>query len=189
MKHSSFSRVLCVAASAFVLAGCGPRREPLPVYGQVPDFKLTAQNGRIFDAASLRGKPWVANFIFTRCTGPCPRNSYMMSKLQAALGKNRDVQLVSFSVDAEYDTPAVLAEYATRYHAEPDRWYFLTGNQDLIDSLNRDAFHLSGGGTDHSTRWVLVDAEGRIRAYYRTGDELPVPQVLEDLKRLGGERS
>src|SRR5436190_24132941 len=45
----------------------------LPVYSQISDFVLTNQNGQAVTLATLRGHVWIANVIFTRCPGPCPR--------------------------------------------------------------------------------------------------------------------
>lgn len=173
-----------------LLAGCA-KGPPLPVYGQVPRFQLTAQDGRAFDRASLDGRIWVADFIFTTCPGPCPLMSRKMQKLQGALRGNPDVRLVSFTVDPQRDTPEVLAEYARRYQADPARWFFLTGDQARLHSLGRDAFklHNTDGTLVHSTRFVLLDGRGRIRAYYNTQEEDPVARVLADIGRLRGEKS
>jgi len=172
------------------LTGCA-RWPELPVYGQVPAFELTDQAGRTFDRTALDGRIWVADFIFTTCTGPCPRMSSLMRQLQSAAAGVPDVRLVSFSVDPERDTPPVLAEYAQRYHAQDGRWFFLTGARQTLDTLDRDAFKLGNvdGTLNHSTRLVLVDRHGRIRGYYGTSDESPVTAVLRDIRRLVAEKS
>lgn len=124
---------------ALFLAACG-QKPPLPIYGQVPAFVLTAQSGRPFARNALDGQVWVADFIYTTCTGPCPLMSMKMRRIQKA---NPDVRLVSFTVDPEHDTPPVLAAYAKRYQADPNRWYFLTGSRQELNALARDAFKLS----------------------------------------------
>ena len=96
--------------------------------------------------------------------------------------------LLSFSVDPEHDTPAALATYAARYHAQQN-WYFLTGAKDTLQMLSRDAFKLSDLGITHSTRFVLVDQKGRVRGYYGTADEDPVQNLLADVRRLRNEKS
>ena len=96
----------------------------LPVLAPVPDFSLTGQNGQAVSRTDLRGLVWVADFVFTSCTGPCPELTLRMRSLQKSLRKaGPGVKLVSFSLDPETDTPAVLTRYAERYHADPDRWY------------------------------------------------------------------
>ncbi len=172
------------------LAACS-RPHPLPVYGQVPDFQLTAQTGQPFSRKALDGRIWVADFIYTTCPGPCPLMSSKMRRVQASVEGIPDLTLVSFSVDPKHDTPQVLAEYARRYHAEPGRWYFLTGARDTLQMLSRDAFKLSevDASLTHSTRFVLVDRQGRIWGYYGTMDDSAVSKLIADIRRLEKERS
>src|SRR3989441_8540501 len=101
------------------------RQRTVSLYGTVPGFQLTNQNGQPFGSAQLSGKIWIADFIYTTCPGPCPMISSRMSELQKPLEKT-DVHLVSFSVDPEKDTPEVLRGYAEMLRAEPKRWDFLT---------------------------------------------------------------
>ncbi len=91
----------------------------------VPDFTFIERSSREVKSQELAGKVWVADFVYTSCGGFCPVMTEKMRKLQDMLPK--DIRLVSFSVDPDTDTPAVLAEYAKRYGADPDRWLFLTG--------------------------------------------------------------
>ena len=145
-------------------------------YGSVPDFTLMERNGRSVDLAQLRGKIWIADFIYTTCTDTCPLQTAMMAKLQQEYAGKPEVQFVSFTVDPERDTPQVLARYADKHQADPLRWYFLTGQRDRIIRLIQQGFHLAvasapvdadqGGMIPHSPRFVLVDKEARIRGYY-----------------------
>ena len=139
------------------------KQPPLPVFGQIPGFELIDETGRPFDGKSLEGKVWVADFIFTTCSGPCPRMSSLMRQVQQASSAMPDVKLVSFTVDPERDTPAALAQYAARYHAQPERWHFLTGPREALDRLTRDAFKLGNvdGQLVHSTRLVLLIGQGQ----------------------------
>jgi protein SCO1/2 len=173
------------------LAGCGAPREPLPIYGQVPEFTLTAHDGREFDSRSLHGRVWVADFIFTTCTGPCPRMSSQMRQAQGAVAQWPDVKLVSFTVDPARDTPEVLAAYAKRYQAEPDRWYFLTGARETLHHLKREAFKLGSvdGSLDHSTRLVLIDRRSRVRGYYLTSESEAIPRLVADIAQARKEPS
>ncbi|HEY0369411.1 MAG TPA: SCO family protein [Chthoniobacterales bacterium] len=141
-------------------------------YGTVPEFRLTNQDGQPFGSAELKGKIWIADFIFTSCPGPCPLISSRMAETQKPLDKS-DVHLVSFTVDPETDTPAVLKQYAQHLNAREGRWDFLTGPRDAIYNLIFKGFKLavapSGdeeGVPVHSTRAVLVDRAGKIRGYY-----------------------
>ncbi|MBV9082897.1 MAG: SCO family protein, partial [Acidobacteriaceae bacterium] len=69
---------------------------------------MTDSAGRPFDSKELAGKVWVADFIYTSCPGPCPRMTSEMHKLDQQLKADRDVVLVSISVDPDHDTPQVL---------------------------------------------------------------------------------
>src|ERR1700730_13661971 len=100
-----------------VLTGCLRMPDPLPVLGEIPPFSLTSEANRPFGRESLDGKVWVADFIFTSCSGPCPRLSSLMHQVQQSITGMPDVRLVSFTVDPKRDTPAVLTEYAARFHA------------------------------------------------------------------------
>lgn len=170
-------------------SGCSSR--PLPVYGSVPDFHLISQTGVSFDRHSLDGKIWVADFIFTNCMSSCPRMSSHMTRLQSLVAEYPDVRLVSFSVDPQRDTPEVLAGYAKRYRAQPGLWFFLTGDQKTLDALDRRSFMLGNvdGSLEHSTRFVLVDRQGRIRGYYGAAQDDPTPSLLVDIRRLEREHS
>lgn len=183
-------RIICGLLFPLMFAGC-TTLPPMRVYGRVPAFQLISQTGQPFDRRSLDGKIWVADFIFTHCSGPCPRMSAQMRRVQTAVTGLPDVRLVSFSVDPERDTPTVLAEYATRYHAQLGRWFFLTGDQKTLDALDRRAFMLGNvdGSLEHSTRFILIDRQGRIRGYYGTDEDDPTARLIVDIRRLARENS
>jgi len=166
------------------------RQRSISVYGMVPGFQLTNQNGQPFGSAQLSGKIWIADFIYTTCPGPCPMISGRMSELQKPLEKT-DVHLVSFSVDPEKDTPEVLRGYADKLQAEPGRWDFVTGAKSAIYKLSHDGFKLAvSDGRDaqgipvHSTRMVLVDRHGQIRGYYDTTEPEAITKLLADTNHL-----
>lgn len=169
------------------------RPEPLPVVGQVPAFSLINRDGRAVSLADLAGRPWVADFVFTRCPASCPMMSARMARLDRDLPPALDVRLVSISVDPEFDSPTVLQRYAESFQA-PDRWLFLTGGREEIRGLCVDGFKLGldmspapGSGPEpilHSTRFVLVDGKGRIRGYYEAFDEESTERLRRDLLAL-----
>jgi len=163
----------------------------MPILGQVPEFELTAETGERFTRNDLAGKIWVADFIYTNCSGPCPLMTSKMRRVQASVASMPGVRLVSFSVDPDHDTPPVLAAYARQFHADPDRWVFLTGSHDTLQLLSRDAFKLTDITADltHSTRFVLVDRRSRIRGYYGTADDSAIPDLIADIRRLAKEKS
>lgn len=166
--------------------------EPPPVLGEVPDFALINRDGQPVRRADLAGAPWVADFIFTRCGAACPMMSLRMARLERELPADLGVRFVSFSVDPEYDTPKVLQEYAESFGA-PGRWLFLTGDKQEIYRLSKEGFKLAVDDTTpvnedepilHSTRFVLVDGDGRIRGYYEAFDEEAVKKLTADVEVL-----
>ena len=165
-------------------------RRAIPTYGSAPAFELTNQNGQPFGSANLKGKIWIADFIFTTCPGPCPLISSRMSELQRPLEKS-DAHLVTFTVDPETDTPEVLRDYAARLHARPGRWDFLTGEKSAIYKVTQEGFKLpiaEGAGENgelvHSARVVLVDRRGTIRGYYDITAPDGVTTLLAETSKL-----
>jgi protein SCO1/2 len=165
----------------------------LPEYGRVGEFSLTESAGQPVTAADLRGKVWVASFIFTSCTGSCPIMTHHLAQAQAGLPVRDDFKLVSVSVDPERDTPAVLARYAEKNGADRTRWWFLTGGKAQIRQLARATFKLpvdgSGDTVDHSSKFVLVDRNGVIRGYYDGLEVETVKQLVRDVERVLAEKS
>lgn len=149
--------------------------EPPPVLFQVPDFALQDQDGQPFSLASMRGKVWVAGFIFTTCPSVCPKISRAMLDLQQRYARNGvEVELVSFSVDPENDTPAVLKRYAENLGADENHWRFVTGDRAAMEALVVGGFKTAMDRREavdmydvaHSEKLVLIDAEGGIRGFY-----------------------
>jgi len=179
-------------AALMVLQKRGSRTQALPVYGTVPEFSLIAEDGRTMALDDLRGRIFVVDFIFTRCAGTCPMMSRQMQVLQKEFADLTDIRLVSVTVDPEYDTPEVLRTYAHQYGASPDTWIFLTGEKSSIHRLAQQGFRLGvsdEGGTAaepiiHSTKFVLVDRQGRIRGYYDGTEEESVKDLVKDIKVL-----
>ncbi len=168
--------------------------EGLNQYGSVPDFSLTERNGSAVGLAQLRGKIWIADFIYTTCPDTCPLQTAMMAKLQGQYAGNSEIRFVSFTVDPERDTPQALTAYADKYQADVARWYFLTGQRDRITRLIQQGFHLAvatvpmeaepNGMIPHSPRFVLVDKEARIRGYYDSRDLEAFARLKNDIDTL-----
>lgn len=165
-------------------------RRGMAQYGSVSAFRLINQDGKPFGSDDLAGRIWIADFIYTTCPGPCPMISSRMSEMQKPL-RETDVQFVSFSVDPDTDTPAVLREYAQHLKAMPGRWDFLTGDKTQLFRLIEKDFKLAasdhGGEKNaplHSTRMVLVDRHSEIRGYYDATDADAVTRMLADTSHL-----
>jgi protein SCO1/2 len=168
--------------------------DSLSNFGPVPEFSLTERTGKRVTLADLRGKVWLADFIYTSCTDTCPLQSAQMAKLQEQMGKQRDFKLISFSVDPDRDTPDALARYADHFKADADAWLFLTGDKEQISRLVQEGFHLSATpalksapGEDvilHSPRFVLIDRTAQIRSYYDSRDEAALRRLNKDIITL-----
>jgi|ERR1017187_8149203 protein SCO1/2 len=173
-----------VLLTVLALGACA-RPEPLPVMGKIAPFELTAENGKDFSSQSLDGHPWVADFIFTHCPGPCPRMTQQMHGIDGQV-QGLPVQFVSFTVDPEHDTPDILSMYAEQFKADTRRWHFLTGNRDTLNDVFRNSFKLGtvDGSMIHSTRFTLVDGQGQIRGYYSTDDPESLKKLVRDLRGL-----
>jgi protein SCO1/2 len=182
-------RATCLAALALLAAGCVAVK-PLPILGQVPEFQLTAETGQPFDGRTLDNHVWVADFIYTTCDGPCPMMSRQMRGIQNSTASSPDVKLVSFTVDPARDTPVVLAKDAQLLKADSARWYFLTGEPARLNDLGLNAFQLNGvdGSLSHSTRFVVIDRNRRIRGFYITSDDDFPKRLLHDVHQLQAEK-
>ena len=155
------------------------QEDSLPVIGGIPDFEFIDSEGRDVGLSTLKGKVWVADFIFTTCTMACPIMTGNMNIIHKKYKKNDDIRLVSISVYPEYDTPEVLKKYASQYEANTDTWHFLTGNESTVKEVIKDGFKI-GDYEDiifHSEKFALVDRNGMIRAYYNG-------MKSEDMKKL-----
>jgi protein SCO1/2/putative membrane protein len=170
------------------------RHQERPDLGAIADFTLTAQDGHALGRADLQGSPWIADFVFTRCSGPCPLITGNMARLARDLASS-EVRFVSFSVDPEHDTPDVLAGYARSFQADA-RWSFLTGDRARVTDLLRGSFKVGmekspdpktpvGEMVAHSTKMVLVGRDARIRGYYDGSDPADVERLLADARDLG----
>lgn len=155
----------------------------LPVIGPVENFALTNQDGKATSLAAFSNRVWVADIIFTRCAGPCPRMTGQMRSLQTLLPADSGARLVTLTTDPDYDSPAVLENYAQRFGADFNRWTFLTGTKAEIAALASDSLKLSAvpikaeerrNDADlfiHTTIFVLVDKHARLRGSFETGGE------------------
>jgi protein SCO1/2 len=170
--------------------------EGLQIFGAVPEFSFIERDGRRVTLAELKGKVWLVNFIYTNCPDTCPIQSAQMREIQEDFKKEKDLRLVSITVDPERDTPKLLTEYANRFSADPARWFFLTGKKETIYKFAQEGFHLgaveiphekkpeSGATHTHSPRFVLIDRDAHIRGYYVSTDAEAMKRLRRDLKIL-----
>lgn len=136
----------------------------------IPDFEFTNQEDTTLSSDEMRGKVYVANFFFSSCPTICPAMNYNLKQVQDRFLGYEDIYFLSFTVDPEYDSPAVLKEYEEKIGAVNGRWFFLTGEKEALYKTARDFFvnamedSTAAGGFLHSEYLVIVDWEGRIRS-------------------------
>ncbi len=169
---------------------------PLPELGKVTGFNLTNEQGAPVSATNLLGSVWLADIIFTRCPGPCVRMTRQMAEIQRDLGANSPVRLVSLTADPAHDTPPVLMAYADRFGANRARWTFLTGPKaevyrlamkDLLLAVEEAPPETTNALENlfiHSTKFILVDQQGTLRAIYDGEGAETRERVLADVKQL-----
>jgi protein SCO1/2 len=139
----------------------------------IPNFNLLDQDSSMITQAKLEGNITVVSFFFTSCPTICPTMNSEMLRVQETFEGNKNIQLISFSVDPEHDIPSVLREYGERLGVNHNTWSMVTGPREDIYMLARCGFILpvEHGGNDpfefiHSEKFILVDREKRIRGYY-----------------------
>lgn len=155
----------------------------------IQDFEYTNQDGETVSLEDLKGKYWVADFVFTKCETVCiPMTSNMVKLQQMAKDKDLDVHFVSFSVDPKNDTPEVLKQYADDYGADLSNWDFLTGySQDHIESFAAKSFKALVSKVDgydqvnHAVTFYIVSPDGEaIHAFSGTKFE-EMENIIEHL--------
>lgn len=159
----------------------------------VADFSFTNQDEENVSRDDLAGEWWIADFIFTNCETVCiPMTSNMVGLQNDLEEKDIPMQIVSFSVDPDYDSPDVLKEYANEYDANLDNWDFLTGYDfETIRKLSIKSFRAPlkepAYGSDqvtHDVRFFLVDPEGNIVKGYKGIEKETIDTLLDDIITL-----
>lgn len=160
----------------------------LPQLGEAPSFSLLATDNTPFIFSPKEERIRLVSFFFSRCPSICPKINSTLKKIISDLDKDKkeQVQIVSISVDPEYDTPEVLAKYAKEYRDSSNNWQFLTGSSTIVEELLNNGFKLASGmlPDEHNTRVVLVDKNGQIRGFYQGMDDAQLSLLAKDLKLL-----
>lgn len=182
--------IVGVAVVGFNSSGIGD----LKPIGRVTAFNLVDQKERPVSLETFHKKIWIASFLFTRCSEQCPRLAAKLTMLQSRprlMSMREHLRFASFSVDPGYDTPEKLDKFASRYNADPDHWYFLTGEAAELEKTIK-SFRVSGGPYDatdpalmsHSAHFILVDGFGNIYGYYDSESETALNKLEKDARRL-----
>ena len=156
----------------------------------IPNFAMIDQHGDFLQIRNLRGKPFVMNFIFTRCQAAkmCPASTTRMSDLQDAARDAglKGLHFVTITFDPEFDSPGILRQYADGYEIEHDNFHLLTATQTLVDDLLRQFGILTmdeDGTINHTMATLLIDANGRV-AFRKEGSTWSVNEFIKEAKEL-----
>ena len=145
-----------------------PPKEKLRIGDALPDFELTDQNGIRVRLADLRGKVLAIEFLYTRCPLPdvCPRLAASFAALERRFHDRlgTDLVLLTVTVDPDYDTPPVLADYAKRWGADPRGWRFLTGDVAGLAAALGEVYWTDEGSIGHNSTTTIVGCDGRLAA-------------------------
>lgn len=171
---------------------------PLKEGDLLPDYTFTNQLGAPVRLADFRGQALAITFMFTRCPLPefCPRMAQNFAETQNLLEKSAggvtNWQLLALSFDPEFDTPAVLREYAERYGCHPAHWSFLTGDRADIAALTEQFGVMfwrekPDEPISHNLRTVVVDPQGRVQKIIPNNDWTSGELVREILKATAVE--
>ncbi|KOP70203.1 cysteine ABC transporter ATP-binding protein [Lysinibacillus sp. FJAT-14745] len=193
MKKNSVMLVLILTLSS-ILTACGSYKFEPEMNIEVQDFSVTNQNNKPVSLNDLKGKPWLAMFIFTNCNSICPPMTHNMTEVQKALQDKgvEDYQIVAFSVDPEVDKPEVLTNYLKTYSVpDASKWQLLTGyDQKYIVQFARKSFNslvMNDPNSDqvtHMASYYLVNADGVVVKDYNGTTDVPVETIVADMKAL-----
>ncbi|MEO1583085.1 MAG: SCO family protein [Planctomycetota bacterium] len=167
----------------------------------IGEFDLIDQNGEPVDETILDGAHTVVSFIFTNCPGLCPTMTQAKARLQDRVD-DLPVRMLSISLDAERDTPAVLSAFGERFNARFDSWTFATGDtaearrivaEDLLLVVEDETERMvpTADGSEmanilHPTRLILVGPGREILGFYSVLDASGLDSLEDELRsRLG----
>jgi protein SCO1/2 len=164
------------------------------VYHKIAPFQFVDQDSAVITNADFIGKIYVADFFFTSCRTICPLMKTQMVRVYEATKDMSDVLLLSHTIDPEYDTVALLHDFAERLGVASNRWHFVTGVKDSIYKIAQTSYYATAledktepDGFIHSGAFLLIDRQGRIRGKYDGTREPDVNRMINDIKRLRRE--
>ncbi|MCA4900727.1 MAG: SCO family protein [Cytophagales bacterium] len=197
---------LLLTANCLLLVGCFTKEKPLPIFGQrdvigadtvyhtISKFSFVDQDSAIITNETFKDKIYVADFFFTSCRTICPIMKTQMLRVYQATKEMPDVLILSHTIDPEFDTVALLRDFAQRLDVESKRWHFVTGVKDSIYKVAQTSYFSTAiedktepDGFIHSGAFLLIDKKGRIRGKYDGTLEEEVNRLISDIKKLRRE--
>jgi protein SCO1 len=161
------------------------------IYHTVKNFVLTDQDSSEVTNATFDGKIYVADFFFTSCPTICPIMKKQMLRVYDKYQGNEQVAILSHTIDPDYDTVALLNDYAKRLGVNTAQWKFVTGDADYIYDLGEKSYMVMAdeddqaeGGFIHSGAFLLVDKERHIRGAYDGTEADQVDVLINDIQKL-----
>ena len=166
--------LVALAAAGFAYLQLRPQRLPQPAQTYAASlggpFTLTAPDGSTVTEQSLKGRPFVLFFGFTRCPDVCPTTLARLAKLRRALGSDGEkLQIVFVSLDPETDKPADVGAYIALFQTPI---VGLTGTPEQVAAIAK-AYGIyyakvpEDGGNytiDHTATVFVMDREGRLQS-------------------------
>lgn len=185
------------------LASCSRKESALPILGvrewngtdttyhTIAPFAFVDQDSTVITNQTFKDKIYVADFFFTSCRTICPVMKTQMLRVYEATQDQPDVLILSHTIDPEYDTVALLHDFAERLGVESKRWHFVTGAKDSIYKIAQTSYFATAmedktepDGFIHSGAFLLIDKKGRIRGKYDGTKEEEVNRLILDVKKL-----
>ncbi|MEO1049057.1 MAG: SCO family protein [Bacteroidota bacterium] len=166
------------------------------IYHSIPAFAFVNQDSALVTEKTFEGKIYVADFFFTSCPSICPIMKTQMLRVYDSIQDESDVMLLSHTIDPEYDTVALLKDYAARLGVTSDKWHFVTGEKDKIYEIGQRSYMVTAvedpsepGGYVHSGAFLLIDKDRHVRGVYDGTKAEDVDELLRDLDVLLAEHN
>lgn len=171
-----------------ILAGCTFFQEEGPV---IQPFEFTDQHGEPFGMEQLKGKVWIADFIFTNCETVCPPMTFSMSEIQEELAtQGLEAEIVSFSVDPAVDSPEVLEAFIRNYTDDQSNWHLLTGySQEEIEKFALEEFQTlvhkpkEADQVLHGISFFVISPDGVIVEDFNFTEPDLIPDIVKEVAR------
>ena len=197
---------LSAVAACALLCSCEMKRASLPIFGErevengdtiyhrIAPFAFVDQDSAVVTNDTFKDKIYVTDFFFTSCRTICPVMKTQMLRVYEAVKEDDEVLILSHTIDPEYDTVALLHDFAERLGVESKKWHFVTGVKDSIYKIAQTSYFSTAledksepDGFIHSGAFLLVDKQGRLRGKYDGTVPADVDQLIKDIDRLKKE--
>ena len=206
--NPEFMRTLFLALCSIIFFSCTEQEKRLPILGNfdvnvsesngendydtiyhsIMDFEFVNQDSLMVSNKTFENKIYVSDFFFTSCPSICPIMKGQMLRLYEEFESNQEVAFLSHTIDPEYDTVALLKDYAERLGVSSEKWHFVTGDKQEIFKIAQLSYMSvaandanAPGGYIHSGRFLLVDKKRHIRGAYDGTSPEDVDQLIFDM--------